>query len=299
MARQSTAYVLIIFSALLFSCGGGGTEGESSDDLTTFDAEKHADSDVIKLDGELFSIPSPMQSAIFLKENGTGFREELLISPSNLDSYQTGAQKAVALGVFGAELGYVSMYEENDKALSYMNAARKIADDIGISGAFSERLIERFSDNVGMPDSMVVLVSDIYEAADAYLKGNERNDVAAMVLFGGWIESLHLTCKEAEAGSETIMKRVAEQKSGFERLVRMMSKYSENTFMQDLQSDIDDLSKAYAEVESSYIFKQPEVNLAEQKTVLKGEVLHQMDTETLNAIIASTEAIRNQITGTK
>lgn len=300
MFRHSTTYILVVALVALFSCtGGGGDDEKSSQELTEFNSDQHTESDVIKLNGELFSIPSPIQSAIFIKENGTGYREDLLLSPNELDAYQSGSQKAIALGLYGAELGYVSMYEENDMALSYMNAARKLADDIGISGAFRESLVQRFADNVGEPDSMVVLVSDIYGAADSYLKGNERNDVAALVLLGGWIESLYITCQEAESGSEAFKKRIAEQKSGFERLMKLISSHDENTVVTEMSEPLAQLTEAYSKVTSSYIYKNPEVDLGEQKTILKGEVLHQLDDATLKSIIAATTAIRNHITGAK
>jgi hypothetical protein len=205
----------------------------------------------------------------------------------------------LALGIYGAELGYVSMYDENDRALAYMNVSRKLADDIGISGAFRENLIKRFSDNVGRPESMVVLVSDIYEASDSYLKGNERNDIAALILLGGWVESLYITCREAEAGSTAIGKRVAEQKSGFKRLMKLMSKYQDNAVIRDLQEPLNELNEAYSKVTSSYIYRNPSVDLGAQRTTLKGEVLYQLDTETLTSIVSATTAIRNQITGVK
>lgn len=274
-------------------------KGSSSEDLTEFNADEYATSDVIKMDGELFSIPSPIQSAIFIKQNASGFREDLLLEANALDLYQTGSQKALALGIYGAELGYVSMYEEDDLALGYMNAARKLSDDIGISGAFQESLVRRFTDNMGQPDSMVVLVSDIYEAADSYLKGNERNDISALVLLGGWIESLYISCEEARSGNEALAKRVAEQKAGFDRLMKLLTKYEENTVIVDMNESLNELKDAYGEVTSSYIYKNPEVDLGAQMTTLKGEVLYQLDKETLESIISATTVLRNQITGTK
>ncbi len=299
MLRYFTACLLVACVLLITSCQGNKSKDDtSSSDITQYDDEQSG-TGVIQLDGELFSIPSPIQSAIFIQENGSGFRGDIMLEPNNLDAFQTGSQKALALGLYGTELGYVSLYDENDKSLSYMNTARKLADDIGISGAFSEGLVRRFSDNVGLADSMVVLVSDIYEAADDYLKSNERNDMAALILFGGWIESLYITCKETEGGNKAIVNRVAEQKAGFERLMNLIDKYGDNATLKELQEPLGSLKVAYGSVHSKYVYKRPEVQLGEQKTVLKGEVLHQMEEETLKSIVSSVETIRNQIIGTK
>lgn len=299
MLRYFTAFVLAGGILFFSSC----QEEKGKDDTSNADITEYKDdassAGVIQLDGELFSIPSPIQSAIFIKENGSRFRDDLLVDPNELDGFQTGSQKAMGLGIFGAELGYVSLYDENDKALSYMNTTRKLADDIGISGAFDETLVHRFSDNVGVADSMIVLVSDIYEASDAYLKSNERNDMSALILFGGWIESLYITCKEVGQGNPAIRKRVAEQKAGFHRLSTLIRKYHDNSSVQEMEEALAALDEAYGKIESKYVYKRPEVHLGEQKTILKGEVLHQMDDETLSSIISSVEAIRNQIIGAK
>jgi hypothetical protein len=261
------------------------------------DGEKKED--LINVDGDLVSIPSPIQSAIFIRENSTGFRQELLLDAKNLDPYQTNSQKAIALGLYGAELGYVSLYEEDDRAIGYLNTARKLADDIGISNAFDERLVQRFTQSIGEPDSMVVLVSDIYEAADSYLKTNERNDIAALVLFGGWIESLYFTGKEAELGDEIIKDRLAEQKSGYERLYRLLQKESDNVAVENMMPLLDELKSAFDQVTSNYIYKRPEVRLVDQLTILKSEVEHDMNDDSMADIIAATAALRNHITGKK
>ncbi len=271
---------------------------ESSSDISQYQDGKDKE-DLIRLDGELVSIPSPIQSAIFIKENSTGFKEQLLLDAKDLDPYQTNSQKAIALGVYGAELGYVSLYEENDLAIGYMNTARKLADDVGISNAFDERLIQRFSDNMGKPDSLVVFVSDIYEAADGYLKTNERNDMATLILFGGWIESLYFTGQEAEAGSEAIVQRLAEQKSGYERLYRLLQRENDNAAVNGMMPLLDRLNEAFGQVSSKYVYQRPEVRLADQLTILKSRVENDMKEESMVEIIAATTALRNHITGKK
>ncbi|NND94769.1 MAG: hypothetical protein HKN45_07860 [Flavobacteriales bacterium] len=271
---------------------------ESSPDINKYQVDGNKEK-LISLDGELVSIPSPLQSAIFIKENGSGFKQQLLLDAKDLDPYQTNSQKAIALGVYGAELGYVSLYEENDLAIGYMNTARKLADDVGISNAFDERLIERFSENMGKPDSLVVLVSDIYEAADSYLKTNERNDMAALILFGGWIESLYITGREAETGSEEVKQRLAEQKSGYERMYRLLQKEADNAAVKAMMPLLDELKAAFDKVSSKYVYQRPELRYVEQLTILKSKVENDMNDESMVEIINAITALRNHITGKK
>lgn len=299
MLRLFAGYMLLITVLFFSSCQESAKkQAEITSDITQYqdDGDKE---DLIQIDGLLISIPSPIQSAIFIKENSSGFKENLLLDAKNLDAYQTSSQKAIALGLYGAELGYVSLFEEDDRAMGYMNTAHKLADDLGVSNAFEERLVQRFMDNMGQPDSMIVLVSDIYEAADAYLKTNDRTDVAALVLFGGWLESLYINAKEAEVGSEAVKERLAEQKSGYSRMYQLLKREADNATIKSMMPLLDELKAAFGNVSSKYIFQRPEVRLAEQLTILKSDVEYTMDDESLAAIIASTTSLRNHITGKK
>ena len=290
-------YLLFLTAIVLFGCQNSGSDDQKDQDaLTHFDAQKEGGSDIIMVDGALFSIPSPVEAAMFIKQNGSGFREDILLNPNSTDLYTTSAQKALALGAFGAELGYVSMYDQNDRSLSYMGAARKLADDIGMTGAFSENLVRRFSNNVGTPDSLVVLVSEIYKVGDLYLKSNDRNDIATLVIAGGWVESLYITCMEAEKGNIAFKKRIAEQKTSLMRLSELMSIYPDNAAIKELSPLLGNLVQDFQKVKTDYVFKRPEVINAEQLTVLKGSTNHDMDETTYKNIIAHIKELRKAIT---
>ena len=290
-------YLLFLTAIVLFGCQNSGSDDQKDQDaLTQFDAQKEGGSDILMVDGALFSIPSPVEAAMFIKQNGSGFREDILLNPNSTDLYTTSAQKALALGAFGAELGYVSMYDQNDRSLSYMGAARKLADDIGMTGAFSENLVRRFSNNVGTPDSLVVLVSEIYKVGDLYLKSNDRNDIAALVIAGGWVESLYITCMEAEKGNIAFKKRIAEQKTSLMRLSELMSIYPDNAAIKELSPLLGNLVQDFQKVKTDYVFKRPEVINAEQLTVLKGSTNHDMDETTYKNIIAHIKELRKAIT---
>ena len=290
-------YLLFLTAIVLFGCQNSGSDDQKDQDaLTHFDAQKEGGSDILMVDGALFSIPSPVEAAMFIKQNGSGFREDILLNPNSTDLYTTSAQKALALGAFGAELGYVSMYDQNDRSLSYMGAARKLADDIGMTGAFSENLVRRFSNNVGTPDSLVVLVSEIYKVGDLYLKSNDRNDIAALVIAGGWVESLYITCMEAEKGNIAFKKRIAEQKTSLMRLSELMSIYPDNAAIKELSPLLGNLVQDFQKVKTDYVFKRPEVINAEQLTVLKGSTNHDMDETTYKNIIAHIKELRKAIT---
>ena len=121
------------------------------------------------------------------------------------------------LGIYGADLGYVTIYDQTQDALGYLNAAKKLADELGVAGAFDAQTIGRFQKNLGNQDSMLVLVGVAYRSSDTYLKNNDRSDVSGLVLAGGWIESLYFATNTYKIKpNEDVKRRIAEQKSSLQ-----------------------------------------------------------------------------------
>ena len=88
--------LLLITSLVLQACGGPGHEANEAEDAMTNYVDKEVGSDIIMVDGSLFSIPSPIESAMFIKDNSKGFREDILLNPSSADLFATNSKKALA-----------------------------------------------------------------------------------------------------------------------------------------------------------------------------------------------------------
>lgn len=203
-------FALSLIALIASGCGGGSDD--SQDGLP--DEDKNPDkTNLLQIDGKVFSVPSPIQTALLLQKVGTNYNASLLNSPKNTTKYSTNFQKALNLGIFGADLGYVTIYEQTQDAISFLTAVNSLANDLGVMGAFDRTLLERFEKNLGNKDSLLVLVTDAYQGADAYLKNNERNDVGALILAGGWIETLWFASNVAEqTKNEDVIRRIGEQK---------------------------------------------------------------------------------------
>ncbi len=129
----------------------------------------------------------------------------------------TNFSKALNLGIYGADLGYVIVYDQTQDAIAYLKTTKQVSDDLGLVGVFNEDIINRFTKNIGNKDSLLVLTSDAFRMGDAYLKDNDRMDVSALILAGGWIESLYLATNISKAKpNEDITNRIAEQKLSFQ-----------------------------------------------------------------------------------
>jgi hypothetical protein len=129
---------LFIIGSSLFSVtmlmGGCGTESENTKDADKMedgenqkDSIKNPDESIFMIGGQIFSIPSPVQTAFLIKDVGVPFNSDYVNPADNAMNYSSNFSKALNLGVYGADLGYLTIYEQTDGALRYLKSVRGIS----------------------------------------------------------------------------------------------------------------------------------------------------------------------------
>lgn len=289
---------IIAFSTIAvvaFGCGGEETKKETAD--TTQEKEaKTNESQLMEIDGKVFSIPSPIQTATLIKSSGTNYNKEMLNIPSNVTKYSTNFKKAINLGVYGADLGYVTLYDQTQDAISFLTAIKSIGDDLGVSSAFDMELVERFEKNIGDQDSLLALVSDAYKSSDRYLKNNQQNDVGGLVLAGGWIESLYFATNAANMTSNAdIIKRIGEQKATLSNLIKLLTPFYSKPEFTSLVDRLIELDELFSSIEITYTYVKPTVDAQNKTTTINSTTEVKISEEQLKAITAKTLEIRNEI----
>lgn len=293
---------MIISTALLSSCGDSETEENANNDEinkiddTITDTSANNFNGTFQIGGQIFSIPSPVQTAFLIKDVGTEFNSDYTNPSENVGNYSTNYQKALNLGIYGADLGYLTIYEQTDGAMKYLKSVRSISSDLGLDGAFDEELASRFSDNIGNQDSMLVFVSEAYKNSDNYLKNNDKDAQAALILAGGWIESMYIAADAARSSNnEQLIERLGDQKNALSSLIRMLGQYSSDSDYDDLVVDLEDLYSIFESVKYTYEYVPPVTDEANKQTMIKSNHTVDMGEGELNAIVDKLESIRNDI----
>jgi len=137
-----SATLLVFLFSSLSSCGDG-SEKESIDK----EAIDPAASLNTNFDGKIFSIPSPVQTAMLIKELNLPFDQNILNPTENSKNYSTEFKQALNLGIYGTDLGYCSLYEQKNSALKYLSAVEKLTGQLGLEGAFDKSFMSRFEKN--------------------------------------------------------------------------------------------------------------------------------------------------------
>jgi len=297
-------FLIIGVSLLLFSCGDGNIDVESEntnpDEISVINDSiiDNMDNYTTKIGGKMFSIPSPIQMSLLLKEEVSTFNEEMISNPDNVSNYSTTFKKAINMGVYGSDLGYATMYENNTVALSYLNSIEKLSDELGIADAFDEELINRFIENGNNQESMLVIMSDGYREGDRFLKENEQHDIASLILTGGWIESLYFATQTYKLSKkQNIANRIGEQKSALNTIIELLEDYNQGNDYSQLINDLNDLKTDFNNIDFNYQYVEPQTNEEQGLTVIKSKTSVKINEETMNNITSKTEKIRNNLIG--
>ena len=298
--KLNTKMVAIVFATALFcSCGDKPKVNEtttSGDDLPDNDTVKAV---ALNVEGHLFSIPSPLQTSLLIKKSGVSYDKAILNAGNKNGQYTSDYSKALNLGVYGADLGYVSMYNQTQDALSYLGAVKQLADKLGVTAAFDQSIMKRINDNISNKDSMLMLVGIAYRASDAYLKTNKRIEISSLILTGGWIESMHFSIAAYKVKpTEEIKYRIAEQKQALGSIIKLVTSHNLPAST-ELMTQLMDLAKVYENITSKYNFIEPTIDEAKKITYINSTTEITISKEQIEQIAEKVLAIRNKIINAK
>lgn len=252
---------------------------------------------LVKFNNTLFSVPSPYQMALLAKEQKIDFNKDFLNPTSNMNKYTTDFKKALNLGVYGANLGYINIYEQNPDAITYFAVVKSLASQLNIIGAFNPKTISRIEKNMGNKDSLLYIISGTYRSADQYLKDNKRDDMGVLILAGGWIESVHIIIDIAKKQkNQEIIDRIGEQKHPLDNLIKILSPYyNQSEDFAKLLDSLIDLAYDFDGIDFKYKYEEPVVDVKTKTTTVGGKTEVIISNEQLKIISDKITRIRQNI----
>ncbi len=282
-------FIILSFSAC------GNNDDEQTNNSETALLQNPA---IVKINNRLFSIPSPFQVAILVKENKLPFNKELLNPVQNQMNYSTTFKQALNLGLYGADLSYLNIYEQLPDAAGYFAVVKVLSKELGILSTLDESTIKRIESNNSNKDSLLYILSTIYRDADAYLFNNNRNEVGLLILAGGWVESLYIMTQTlSKYNNQEIINRIGDQKHPLDNLIELQRPYYgkiSDEFDEFLESLVD-LASVFDGVVKEYTFEPPTVDVENKITIVNSKSKTIINEYQLQKITELTANIRKKI----
>jgi hypothetical protein len=157
--------------------------------------------------------------------------------------------------------------------------------------------MKRFESNLANQDSMMILAADAFRKADNFLKNSNRKAISALVLTGGWIESMNLACElNNQRPSQRLVERIGEQQLSLATIIEILTEYNDDKVNDELNKDLTDLQFYFNKVEFKYTYKEPTTDAEKKTTTLNHSLQVKIDTDILNQITMKVRTIRQKIT---
>lgn len=283
----------------LSSCGGGDATQQTGvpkgDSLDT--AANTGGAGLMNVGGRIFSIPSPVQTAVLIRKLGLPYQKDLPMPIAAAERMASKAQRALALGAYGADLAYVTVHKDGQRALNTLQMVQQLSGKLELSNAFDQEMLEGFKSSLNSEDSLLRFTGSAFRMADKYLKNNNRDDVSALVLTGGWIEGMFLTLSGASEKSDPMLTtRLGEQRKTLENLIALLEATDTDKTQGALIAGLKEALAAYAGVTANYQFQTPTVDAEKKTTYVNSTSSVEMTADQFKLIAEKVKALRTLIT---
>lgn len=221
MIRSFSKISVLAVAVLLAACSG--KSNKDNNDLS-LDKEEVV-REVIK-----YPIPTPEEIQKALNNAGANYIYSLCNPIEKVDQYITDKDKALNLGVYGANLSYSSTYRMKQETLNYLKVCKKLVDELQISTEFNASFAERVGQNIDNPDSLNKIISNSFIDTYTFLQNNGKDYLSILVMAGSWVEGLYITVEITKSTPKNalFMKVVANQKQTLGKVLELLEQNKES-----------------------------------------------------------------------
>ncbi|UKN01890.1 hypothetical protein K6119_19385 [Paracrocinitomix mangrovi] len=285
---------ILALSATLFLGSCGGNEGDELINEIDIDTNATVDTDN-QLEVE-YAVPTPNELFEIIKLQGGEEKVGLVNSLDNKDNYVETSEKALAFGVYSADLAYMSCFGVGTEFLRYMKLIEEMGEELGIEGAFDEELMDRIENNEGDTDTLFAISNETYYDSYLYLEENGKGAELSLIMGGGYIESLYIICNLVDGYKENdpIIEKIGDQKLVLENLMEFVSTYGDDEGVSNMVNDLISLQDVF---EASMGFEESGTNVDNNdgKLVISGGGAYTMNEQALKDITAKVTELRENI----
>ncbi len=295
----STNSVIIGALFLIASCSSGGNKNNAVISVDSAELEKDIFTDISHAKQIFYSLPSPLESAMLIKTAGASFNDKFLNPLNNTSKYTTNKSMALNLGIYITDLSYASLFDQAQTTIKYMEAAKKMADGLGITYAIDKATMDRLEENINNRDVILDIISETFMSSTAFLKENDRQPLATITLVGGWVEGLFLATQlvgDAPIADNKIVDRIVDQKLSLDMVIKLLDNNKDNIDISQTITLINQLKLVYDKViiKSSKI--QPVTDVKSNVTTLKSTSTSNINQEVFNELRETVKSLRSNFT---
>lgn len=239
---------LVIIMAVVFSSCKGKTKSADQDQVVSDSLNKTLLATEV---GEvLYPLPTPFEMTKMLNDIGATYSTKNLNSTAKVEKYFKENQKAVNLGIYGADLVYVSTYQQQQDIQAYLNAIKKLADQLGITYDYSRLLSDDFKVKFNNKDSLTKIVTNTIYDTYYFLDQKSNPDLAVTMVTGMWVELMYIgtNISQDSYNYTGLVNIISKQKASYEKVMELLSARNANADIKSLETKLLPLKPAFDKV---------------------------------------------------
>lgn len=288
---------MILFIVILSGCRSGGEKGKKNEPAVEPMKDNTQVLQDIKQAEKIFNaLPSPLESAMLIKSAGAKFNRKFLNPVENTKLYTTNMGHALNLGIYTCDLSFASMYDQTQLIIDYMNAAKKMADGLGILDAINQATINKLEENINNKDVIMETISETFLNSNSYLADNDQPAVASMVLVGGWVEGLYIATQLVdikEFNGNKLVSTIIDQKLSIDVLLNLLASNKGNPNIDEMIVQMQGMKTVFDKINIKTTPIKTEIDKATNQTILRSQVTTDMSLEIFKELTGVVAQIRN------
>ena len=204
--------------------------------------------EITKTDDIVYMVPTPNELFSIIKEINISYDNQVLNSPDNIDNYTNKKVQSLNFGVYTADLAFAGSFNDPIKTAEYFKVVKDMGDLLKINSALDQTVFDQIDKNIqsNNQDELYKLRDTTYYQAYVYLKENKRGPSLALIVLGGWIESLYIMTQlgQYEEGS-VLMSRITDQKYTLENLYGFMQDYEQDADVMEMMQTLEAIDEVF------------------------------------------------------
>jgi len=284
--------IFILLGFIVVGCNRGpkSTDAGEFEASGTIDAETQEQLNTAKR--IFYSLPSPLETAMLIKNAGADYDEALMNPTANTSRYITSKSKALNLGIYSTDLSYASLFDQNQATLNYIEAAKAMADGLNILDAIDEATVTRLEEQINNRDAIIDIISETLMNSSSFLKENDMEGTASVILVGGWVEGLYIATNlvdENNLGGSKLVERIVDQKLSLDIMVSLLETSPDDADAQAVLEDVKALKTIFDKITIDQgevtAVEDPETNVTTLKSESSVEFTPEVFMELKNKVI--------------
>jgi len=197
----------------------------------------------------LYQFPTPFEVTMMLEKAKAAYIFDITNPPTEIGKYVTEKSKAINLGVYSADLSYSATYNRIDETNKFLACTSKLADELGIAGVYDKTLLDKIKKYNNNKDTVVMLISKVFNSTNAFLSNNNRNQVAVLIATGAFAEGIYLAASlnELAKDNKLITTVIYQQKDNLDKLLTILEAYQTDENMKQLAMEMGKLKAVYTD----------------------------------------------------